>query len=67
YNGGEAVYNPFDLLPALLRMESSAELLSAFEVGTISTEALMFQSGYLTLAGEKKRGKSRRCRFALFI
>jgi hypothetical protein len=37
-------------------MESSSELISAFEVGAISTEALMFQSGYLTIAGEKKRG-----------
>ncbi|MDR2031680.1 MAG: AAA family ATPase, partial [Azoarcus sp.] len=45
-------------LPALLKMESSAELLSAFEVGAISTEAMMFQSGYLTLAGEKKRGNN---------
>jgi hypothetical protein len=40
-------------LPALLNMESSSELISAFEVGAISTEALMFQSGYLTLAGEE--------------
>jgi hypothetical protein len=43
-------------LPALLNLESSAELLSAFEVGAISTEALMFQSGYLTIAGEEKLG-----------
>jgi hypothetical protein len=43
-------------LPALLKMESSSELLSAFEVGDISTEALMFQSGYLTLAGEENLG-----------
>jgi hypothetical protein len=27
-------------------------------VGDISTEALMFQSGYLTIAGEKKRGNN---------
>jgi hypothetical protein len=40
-------------LPALLKMESSSELISAFEVGDISTEALMFQSGYLTLTGEE--------------
>jgi hypothetical protein len=86
YNwGGEAVYNPFDLLllfqkrvfrpfwfetgtptflvdmlterkvylPALLKMETSSELISAFEVGAISTEALMFQSGYLTIAREE--------------
>jgi hypothetical protein len=43
-------------LPALLRLESSSELISAFEVGDISTEALMFQSGYLTLAGEENLG-----------
>jgi hypothetical protein len=43
-------------LPALLNMESSSELISAFEVGDISTEALMFQSGYLTLAGEENLG-----------
>jgi hypothetical protein len=41
-------------LPALLKMETSSELISAFEVGAISTEALMFQSGYLTIAREKK-------------
>ncbi|MDR1462836.1 MAG: AAA family ATPase, partial [Azoarcus sp.] len=40
-------------LPRLLSMESSSELISAFEVGAISTEALMFQSGYLTLHGEE--------------
>jgi hypothetical protein len=40
-------------LPALLETESSSELISAFEVGAISTEALMFQSGYLTIAREK--------------
>jgi hypothetical protein len=43
-------------LPALLKMESSAELISAFEVEAISTEALMFQSGYLTLTGEENLG-----------
>jgi hypothetical protein len=45
-------------LPELDRLEASGTLLSAFEVGDISTEALMFQSGYLTLAGEKKRGSN---------
>jgi hypothetical protein len=40
-------------LPALLKTEASSRLISAFEVGDISTEALMFQSGYLTIAGEK--------------
>ncbi|MDR0715810.1 MAG: ATP-binding protein, partial [Azoarcus sp.] len=45
-------------LPSLLKMESSSELISTFEVGDISTEALMFQSGYLTIAGEKRRGNN---------
>jgi hypothetical protein len=40
-------------LPALLKAKASSRLISAFEVGDISTEALMFQSGYLTIAGEK--------------
>jgi hypothetical protein len=40
-------------LPALLKLESFSELISAFEVGDISTEALMFQSGYLTVAKEE--------------
>ena len=40
-------------LPTLLKTESSSDLISAFEVGDISTEALMFQSGYLTIAGEE--------------
>jgi hypothetical protein len=40
-------------LPAFLAAQASSRLISAFEVGNISTEALMFQSGYLTIAGEK--------------
>ncbi|MDR1064545.1 MAG: ATP-binding protein [Azoarcus sp.] len=43
-------------LPAFLETQSSSELISAFEVGDISTEALMFQSGYLTIASEKNLG-----------
>jgi hypothetical protein len=43
-------------LPTLLKTESSSALISAFEVGDISTEALMFQSGYLTIAKEKNLG-----------
>jgi hypothetical protein len=43
-------------LPSLLKVEASSRLISAFEVGDISTEALMFQSGYLTLAGEENLG-----------
>src|SRR5690606_16606072 len=36
-------------LPDLERLEAPESLLSAFEVGDISTEALMFQTGYLTI------------------
>ncbi|MDR1063440.1 MAG: ATP-binding protein [Azoarcus sp.] len=43
-------------LPALLKTEASSRLISTFEVGDISTEALMFQSGYLTIANEEKLG-----------
>ncbi|MDR1062910.1 MAG: ATP-binding protein [Azoarcus sp.] len=43
-------------LPVLLKTEASSRLISTFEVGDISTEALMFQSGYLTIAGEEKLG-----------
>jgi hypothetical protein len=41
-------------LPTLGNLEASASLLSAFDVDFISTEALMFQAGYLTLDGERK-------------
>jgi hypothetical protein len=40
-------------LPTLQKVEASSRLLSAFEIGNISTEALMFQSGYLTIGEEK--------------
>ncbi|ATG73436.1 hypothetical protein AN401_05795 [Zobellella denitrificans] len=82
YNwGGEAVYNPFDVLlllqkrefraywfesatptflvkmlaergfftPQLDRLESPLSLLGRFDVDDISTEALLFQTGYLTI------------------
>jgi hypothetical protein len=42
-------------LPRLGHLESDTTLLSAFEVGNISTEALMFQTGYLTIAEEQDR------------
>ena len=35
--------------PALERMAGTDELLSAFDVGDIGTEALLFQTGYLTI------------------
>jgi hypothetical protein len=37
-------------LPGLGQMVADAELLSSFDVGQISTVALMFQSGYLTIS-----------------
>jgi hypothetical protein len=84
YNwGGEAVYNPFDVLlflrhrkfqpywfetgtptflvdllarrgfytPSLERLRSSLDFLSAFDVDRIEPEALLWQTGYLTLRG----------------
>ena len=36
-------------LPELGQLQSDADLLSTFDVDDMSTEALMFQSGYLTL------------------
>ncbi len=39
-------------LPDLGRLESDAELLSSFDINNISTEALMFQTGYLTIEEE---------------
>ena len=38
---------------------ASERLLSSFDVGQISTEALLFQTGHLTLAGEVWRGGKR--------
>ena len=37
-------------------MESSDELLSTFDVDDIATEALLFQTGYLTIIDAKDRG-----------
>ena len=42
-------------LPVLGQLETDVALLSAFEVDHISTEALMFQTGYLTIAREEDR------------
>ena len=41
---------------ALDDMLGSEELLSAFDVGHISTEALLFQTGYLTIRRSEPRG-----------
>ena len=41
---------------ALEGMLSSSELLSAFDVGAIATEALLFQTGYLTIKDTERLG-----------
>ena len=41
---------------SLDRTVSTADLLSAFDVDHIGTEALLFQTGYLTITGEEKLG-----------
>ena len=41
---------------ALEGMLSSSELLSAFDVGAIATEALLFQIGYLTIKNTERLG-----------
>jgi hypothetical protein len=43
-------------LPKLERIEASEALLSAFEIGDISTEALLFQTGYLTIDSMRRVG-----------
>ena len=43
-------------------MVGSEALLSAFDVDEMSVEALLFQTGYLTIAGEEKRGGRTRYR-----
>ena len=45
-------------LPELGQLETDADLLSTFEVDNIPTEALMFQSGYLTIDEELNLGES---------
>ena len=41
---------------SLDRTLSTADLLSAFDVRKIGTEALLFQTGYLTITGEEELG-----------
>ncbi len=41
-------------LPELNQLEADAILLSTFDIGNIPTEALMFQSGYLTIDQEEE-------------
>ena len=43
-------------LLALNSMAGSTDLLSTFDVGDIGTEALLFQTGYLTIQGEEDLG-----------
>ena len=42
---------------ALEDMVGSSDLLSTFDVDDIATEALLFQTGYLTIAGEERLGR----------
>ncbi len=39
----------------LERMVATEELVSRFDVGDIATEALLFQTGYLTIVGQRER------------
>ena len=41
---------------ALERMTADDALLSAFDVGAIGAEALLFQTGYLTIEAEEHLG-----------
>ena len=41
---------------SLDEMMGTEDLLSAFDVGRIGTEALLFQTGYLTITGEEELG-----------
>ena len=43
-------------LPDLERLQAPESLLSAFEIGDISTEALLFQTGYLTIESVRRIG-----------
>ncbi len=42
--------------PSLEIMFATSDLLSAFDVERIAPEALLFQTGYLTITGEDRRG-----------
>ena len=41
---------------SLGEMVTTGDLLSTFDVGSIGTEALLFQTGYLTITGERRLG-----------
>ena len=43
-------------LPDLAQLETDAELLSTFDVNNMPTDALMFQTGYLTIDTEENLG-----------
>ncbi len=45
-------------LPDLEKREANEDLLSSFDVGSIATEALMFQAGYLTISATENLGGS---------
>ena len=47
---------------ALEAMTADDALLSAFDVGAVGAEALLFQTGYLTIVGTERRGAKTRYR-----
>jgi len=47
------------LIPEIEQVEAGEEILSSFEIEDISIETLLFQTGYLTLAGFKQTGAFR--------
>ena len=53
--------------PSLEGMLASEELLSTFDVGDIATEALLFQTGYLTVTGIETRGEGATTGWAIRI
>ena len=42
--------------PSLAQLRSDADLLSSFDADHIATEALLWQTGYLTLRGQRRMG-----------
>ena len=62
-NAGKA-RRPF---PTLDGMVASDELLSTFDVGDIATEALLFQTGYITILNREDRGGNPYCRLGYLV
>ena len=43
-------------IPSLERIELGDEMIESFDIGRIHPETLLFQTGYLTIVGTKRRG-----------